>query len=75
MCGISIEIYRIYDFPGGSGPYILPLDPHMRMIDPLAISKFSNPEDRFSHATVHFSSDDSKHDEVHDSAIFYLVLH
>ena len=35
-------------FQGGSGPYILPLDPRMRMIDPLAISKFSNPEDRFS---------------------------
>ena len=60
-------------FQGGS--YILPLDPRMHMIDSLAISKFSNLEDRFSHATVHFSSDDSKHDEVHDSAIFYLVLH
>ena len=47
----------------------------MRMIDPLAICKFSNSKNRFSHATVHFSSDDSKHDEVHDSAIFYLILH
>ena len=40
---ISIETYRIYDFPGGSGPHIPPLDSRMRMIDPLAISKFSNP--------------------------------
>ena len=47
---ISIETYGIYDFPGGgggggggSGPHIPPLDPRMPMIDPLAISKFSNP--------------------------------
>ena len=40
---VSIETDRIYDLPGGSGPYIPPLDPLMRMIDPLAISKFSNP--------------------------------
>ena len=33
--------YRICDFPGGGAPHT-PLDPHMRMIDPLAISKFSS---------------------------------
>ena len=52
----------------------------MRMMDPLVISKLKPiPKDRFSHAMVHFipgaTSDTSKHDEVHDSAIFYLVLH
>ena len=36
---ISIETYRICDFPGGSGPLIPPLDLRMRIIDPLAISK------------------------------------
>ena len=35
------------------------------MIDPLAYPNFQIPEDRFSHAMVHFSSDNSKHDEVH----------
>ena len=38
---ISIETYRICDLPGGPGPHT-PLDPRMRMIDPLAISKFSS---------------------------------
>ena len=56
---ISIETYRICDFPGGPGPHT-PLDPRMCMIDPLAISKFSshskaNPEEQvFFHAIVHF---------------------
>ena len=36
---ISIETYRIFDFPGGPGPHT-PLDPRMRMIDPFVISKF-----------------------------------
>ena len=40
---ISIETYRICDFPGGSGPHIPPLNLRMCIIDPLAISKFSNP--------------------------------
>ena len=45
---ISIETYRIYDFPWGggggvAGPHIPPLDLRIHMIDPLAISKFSNP--------------------------------
>ena len=40
---ISIETYRIFDFPGGLGPHT-PLDPRMRMIDPLAISKFSSQQ-------------------------------
>ena len=40
---ISIETYRICDFPGGPGPHT-PLDPRMRMIDPLAISKFSSQQ-------------------------------
>ena len=38
---ISIETYRIYDFQGGSGLHIPPLDPRMPMIGSLAISKFS----------------------------------
>ena len=40
---ISIETYRICDFPGGPGPPY-PLDPRMCMIDPLAISKFSSQQ-------------------------------
>ena len=36
---------------GGSGP----LDPRMRMIDPLASSVKPIPKDRFSHAMAHFS--------------------
>ena len=54
----------------GSGPHIPPLDLRMRMI-----ANFQILEDRFSHVMVHFPSVTSKHDEVHDSAIFYLVLH
>ena len=76
---ISIETYRICDFPGGPGPHT-PLDPRMRMIDPLAISKFFKstvkpiPKDRFFSCNCSFSipgasSDTSKHDEVYDSAI------
>ena len=75
MCGISIEIYRIYDFPGGVRT-LYPSSGSAHAYDRFTCDiQFSNLEDRFSHATVHFSSDDSKHDEVHDSAIFYLVLH
>ena len=40
---ISIETYRICDFPGGPGPHTT-LDPRMCMIDPLAISKFSSQQ-------------------------------
>ena len=47
---ISIETYRIFDFPGGPGPHT-PLDPRMRMIDPLApgypnfqVNSKANPE-------------------------------
>ena len=77
---ISIETYRIFDFPGGPGPHT-PLDPRMRMIDPLAISKFSSQQQSQSRRTGGFfscncsfsipgaSSDTSKHDEVYDSAI------
>ena len=36
---------------GGSGP----LDPRMRMIDPLASLVKPIPKDRFSHAMAHFS--------------------
>ena len=36
---------------GGSGP----LDPRMRMIDPLASSVKPIPKDRFSHAMANFS--------------------
>ena len=56
---ISIETYRICDLPGGPGPHT-PLDPRMRMIDPLAnIQIFKSsvkpiPKDRFFHAMVHF---------------------
>ena len=58
---ISIETYRIFDFPGGPGPHT-PLDPRMRMIDPLTcdIQIFKStvkpiPKDRFFfHAIVHF---------------------
>ena len=56
---ISIETYRIFYFPGGPGPHT-PLDPRMRMIDPLAISKFSSQQKSqsrrtvFFHAIVHF---------------------
>ena len=38
------------NFQGGSGP----LDPRMRMIDPLAPSVKPIPKDRFSHAMAHF---------------------
>ena len=76
---ISIETYRIFDFPGGPGPHT-PLDPRMRMIDPLAISKFSSQQYSQSRRTGFYScncsfsipgasSDTSKHDEVYDSAI------
>ena len=51
---LSIETYRICDFPGGPGPHT-PLDPRMRMIDPLAMSSVKPiPNDRFFHAMVHF---------------------
>ena len=58
---ISIETYRIFYFPGGPGPHT-PLDPRMRMIDPLAIlspnfqvNSKANPEGQvFFHAIVHF---------------------
>ena len=33
------------------------------------------PKDRFSRAMVHFLLLKQLYDEVHDSAIFYLVLH
>ena len=54
---ISIETYRTCDFPGGGVRTPCPpppLDPRMRMIDPLATS-FSSPvkpipKDRFTHA-------------------------
>ena len=54
----SIETYKICGFPGGPGPHI-PLDPRMRIIDPLAISKSKSsvksiPKNRFFHAMVHF---------------------
>ena len=54
----------------------IPLDPRMRMIDPLAISTVKPiPKDRFffscncSFSIPGVSSDTSKHDEVYDSAI------
>ena len=61
---------------GGWGGHIPPLDLRMRMIDPLTINKFSNPGEQVFSCNGYFSksvSDTSKDDEVHDSAIFYLV--
>ena len=47
---VNIELVNIQG-GGGSGP----LDPRMRMIDPLASSVKPIPKDRFSHAMAHFS--------------------
>ena len=49
--GGNVHIELVNFQGGGSGP----LDPRMRMIDPLASSVKPIPKDRFSHATAHFS--------------------
>ena len=49
--GVNVNIDFV-NFQGwGSGP----LDPRMRIIDPLAFTVKPIPKDRFSHAMVHFS--------------------
>ena len=65
---ISIETYRICDFPvGGSEPPIAPGSAHAydRSTCDIQIFKPSvkpNPRDRFSHAMARATSDASKHD-------------
>ena len=46
------RLYRFCEFPGVG---YRPLDPRMRMIDPLAFTVKPIPKDRFSHAMAHFS--------------------
>ena len=74
---ISIETYRICDFPGGPGPHT-PLDPRRCMIHlrypNFQVNSKANPKDRFFSCNCSFSipgasSYTSKHDEVYDSAI------
>ena len=53
---ISIETYRIFDFPGGPGPHT-PLDPRMRIhlrYPNFQVNSKANPEIGFFHAIVHF---------------------
>ena len=50
--GANVKI-KLVNFQGGRGSG--PLDPRMRMIDPLASSVKPIPKDRFSHAMAHFS--------------------
>ena len=50
--GANVNIELVY-FQGGGGSG--PLDPRMRMIDPLASSVKPIPKDRFSHAMANFS--------------------
>ena len=58
---ISIETYGIYYFPGGvRTPY-----PSSGSAHAYDRSTCDIQEDRFSHAVVHFPSDNSKHDEMH----------
>ena len=77
---ISIETYRICDFPGGPGPPYPSGSAHAYDRSTCDIQIFKStvkpiPKDSyFFHAIVHFpfpgaSSDTSKHDEVYDSAI------
>ena len=49
--GANVNI-ELCEFPGGGGSG--PLDPRMRMKDPLASSVKPIPKDRFSHAIAHF---------------------
>ena len=66
---ISLEIYRSCDFPGGGGSG--PLDPRMRIVDPLPSSvQVFSCNGSFSIARV-TSDTTSKHYEVHDSG--YLI--
>ena len=79
---ISIDTYRIFDFPGGRGPNT-PLDPRMRMIDHLRYPNFQVFRKDNTDGQCHdfscngsfsipgASADTSKHDEVYDSAIFW----
>ena len=48
--GVNI---KLVNFQGGG--VVRPLDPRMRMIDPLASSVKPIPKDMFSHAMAHFS--------------------
>ena len=50
--GANVNI-ELVNFQGGWGSG--PLDPRMRMIDPLASSVKPIPKDRFSYAMAHFS--------------------
>ena len=61
-------------FHGGGGGGVGPLDPRMRMIDPLASSVKPIRKTGFLMQWFIFhcsaTSDTSKHDEVHDSGYF-----
>ena len=77
---ISIETYRICDFPGGPGPSYPSGSAHAYDRSTCDIQIFKStvkpiPKDRFffscncSFSIPGASSDTSKHDEVYDSAI------
>ena len=76
---ISIETYRICDFPGGPGPPYPSGSAHVYDRSTCDIQIFKStvkpiPKDRFFSCNCSFSipgasSDTSKHDEVYDSAI------
>ena len=72
--GASVNIELVI-FQGGSGP----LDPRMRVIDPLASSVKAIPKDMFSHAMAHFSLLERpvtlQNMIRYMIWIFYLVLH
>ena len=82
---ISIETYRTYNFPGGGGgsvrtPYPPSGSAHAYDRSTCDIFSKANLEGQDFSSTGSFSiaratSDTSKHDEVYDCAIFYLVLH
>ena len=76
---ISIETFRICDFPGGPSPPYPSGSAHVYDRSTCDIQIFKStvepiPKDSFFHAIVQISipgasSDTSKHDEVYDSAI------
>ena len=69
--GANVNIELVNFQGGGSGP----LDPRMRMIDPLASSVKPIPKDRFSHAMANFSLLEQLVTLGTWFWIFHLVLH
>ena len=72
---ISIETYRIYDFPGGPGPPYPSGSAHAYDNPNFQVFSKANPDGQVFSCNSSFSipgasSDTSKHDEVYDSAIF-----